>query len=201
MMFAALVFVVTATGGDKAAVVETANNLQSQCFPSCGVACTYAVCRELGVIVSLAEVEDVLSSASGDVDLDALSLRDLRKGLESLNVRAASVKTDINYLAAANALAILYLPPSGDGPRSAIGHFVVLKGVRGDEAVIVDLGHSFRALSIPLPELAQAWQGDCLLIEHVAPRAWLGTNPAVYGLLGLIAFGVFIRSVFCRTVR
>ncbi len=134
--------------------------------PSCGVTCLYAVLKMLDRPQSLEKIGNRLEEINPNAEWGLFSVADLRKCAESFGLQTAVIRTS-----SPPTPSILYIrPPSSEKSvpvNSPPGHFIVLKNIDNEAAVILDLQvpgtkHEF---TVPLAALHERWDGTTLMVS------------------------------------
>jgi hypothetical protein len=139
-------------------------------IPECGVASTYAVLKLVGRPVPLADLVGRFHEQCPEANLDALSIAELQKVLNSYSVYTQGLQVDVRNPKRLPCPAILYLPPDRlRNNQTGIGHFLVLASVSATEADVIDLSMrgGFSRSTLPLAELMKFWDGEMLAVSPV----------------------------------
>ncbi len=168
-------------------------------IPACGVSALYGACRLLGKTYSLEQVEGALKQVNPGVDTSQLSLYELRMGAQSLGLHALSVKMATSELNKVPTPAIMFFRPEKIGKKEKIGHYALLRNIDKDKAEVLDFNYFFNSLWIPLLDLKEIWDGECLLLSNAEiklPR--YETNIYLWIGFGILIFIIIFSAIFLR---
>lgn len=137
---------------------------------SCGPAALYVACSLLDVHVGPAELQRMTTPD----EHGSCSMLTLKTCAEQLGLYAYGLEMSLRDLAGFDGIGI-----ANTGTRSRSAHYVVVAGVRGENALVVDpfAGSRSRVEWIPMSRMAKMWTGRILVLS----RTKLNVAPGLQG--------------------
>jgi hypothetical protein len=175
---------------------DSERTVGSVTIPGCGVAAAYGFLQLHGVDAAVSDVTSRFLRLRADVDLDRLSLADVRQVLQSYELRVVSVRADSRDPTALPLPAILYLRPERLRRETDAGHLVLARSADRAAADIVDLTSAEGPFRVPLDALCDTWDGEGIIIA--SGRSSVGHGWIVAAIAGALLAVVGAGRAFRR---
>ena len=187
-------------------VVETRSaeevGSRSKRVPDCGVASVYCLLRSCDETVTVEDVEQKFMAMGTNVELSALSLRQLVAALEAYSVGSEAVRLSDAALDEIKLPAILYLHRTDRDGSEIPGHFIVLMNVSETKVKLIDLTlplHIYDGIGeMDRARLGEYWKGDAVILRSSMTEKIesLITTPFVSALIWIFALTVVSWRIF-----